>query len=98
MLGLGCENNNIGEFQKVLGDYDTRRVFFLECQAVQDEIQQGAELVKKLISYAAGFKRSLVPISKLVVGLKCGGSDGLSGLTANPLEGDFQTIWLHVGE
>lgn len=89
VLGLGCENNNIGEFQKVLGDYDTRRVFFLECQAVQDEIQQGAELVKKLISYAAGFKRSLVPISKLVVGLKCGGSDGLSGLTANPLVGRF---------
>lgn len=87
VLGLGCENNNIGEFQKVLGDYDEKRVRFLNCQDVEDEIEVGVAIIRELQAYAETFKREPVPVSKLKLGLKCGGSDGLSGITANPLVG-----------
>lgn len=89
VLGLGCENNNIAEFQRVLGDYDERRVRFLNCQDEEDEIASGTELIHELQEYASTFKRQPIPISKLKVGLKCGGSDGFSGITANPLVGNF---------
>lgn len=87
VLGLGCENNNIGEFKKVLGTYDERRVRFLNCQDVPDEIEAGIAIIKELQAYAATFERTPVPVSKLKLGLKCGGSDGFSGITANPLVG-----------
>ncbi|HWR38687.1 MAG TPA: altronate dehydratase family protein [Patescibacteria group bacterium] len=87
VLGLGCENNHIAEFKKVLGNYDERRVKFLVAQEVEDEVASGLELVEELIEHAEGFSRSLWPVSELVVGLKCGGSDGFSGITANPLVG-----------
>lgn len=87
MLGLGCENNNIAEFKKVLGEYNPDRVKFLNAQDCEDELEEGAELIRQLEKYAAGFKRTKVPASKLKIGLKCGGSDGLSGITANPLLG-----------
>lgn len=89
VLGLGCENNNIDVFKKVLGEYDPNRVKFLVVQEQQDEIAEGVKLIDELKAYAAGFKRQPVPISKLKVGLKCGGSDGFSGITANPLVGQF---------
>ena len=89
VLGLGCENNNIDEFKKVLGDVDGERVRFLNAQEVSDEIAEGVRIVEELKEYAKGFKRERVGISKLKVGLKCGGSDGLSGITANPLVGRF---------
>lgn len=87
VLGLGCENNNIGEFKKVLGAYDEKRVRFLNCQDVTDEIEAGIAIIKELQAYADTFKRVPVPVSKLKLGLKCGGSDGFSGITANPLVG-----------
>lgn len=87
VLGLGCENNNIAEFKKVLGEYNPDRVKFLNAQDCEDELEEGAELIRQLEKYAAGFKRTKVPASKLKIGLKCGGSDGLSGITANPLLG-----------
>lgn len=87
VLGLGCENNNIGEFKKVLGTYDPQRVKFLNTQDSEDELEDGVRLIKELQAYAAQFKRQPVPIAKLKVGLKCGGSDGFSGITANPLVG-----------
>lgn len=87
VLGLGCENNNIGEFQKVLGGYDEKRVRFLNCQDVENEIEVGVAIIRELQAYAETFKREPVPVSKLKLGLKCGGSDGLSGITANPLVG-----------
>lgn len=87
VLGLGCENNNIPEFKEALGDYDPNRVKFLITQEVEDEITVGLELMEELIAYASQFSRSDCPISELVVGLKCGGSDGFSGITANPLVG-----------
>lgn len=89
VLGLGCENNNIEVFKKVLGEYDPRRVKFLECQGSSDEIQEGISIIHELKKYADGFKRTKVEVSKLKIGLKCGGSDGYSGITANPLVGRF---------
>lgn len=87
VLGLGCENNNIKEFKKVLGDYNESRVKFLNTQDVSDELEEGVKLISELKAYASTFKRQQVPISKLRLGLKCGGSDGYSGITANPLVG-----------
>ena len=89
VLGLGCENNNIGEFKKVLGDYNPYRVKFLEAQSVEDEIAEGVRIIGELAEYAGQFKREKCPASELIVGLKCGGSDGFSGITANPLVGVF---------
>ncbi|GMA98469.1 altronate dehydratase family protein [Pelosinus sp. IPA-1] len=89
VLGLGCENNHIEEFKKVLGQYDNERVKFLAAQDVEDEVECGIKLVEELIAQAAMDKREACPISELVVGLKCGGSDGFSGITANPLVGEF---------
>ena len=87
VLGLGCENNNIPLMKSVLGEYNEKRVKFLNCQAVEDEIAEGVLLVNELKEYAATFKRERVSISRLRLGLKCGGSDGYSGITANPLVG-----------
>lgn len=87
VLGLGCENNNIDVFKKVLGEYDEKRVRFLNTQDTEDEIKDGIKIIEELKEYASGFKKTKVHISKLKVGLKCGGSDGYSGITANPLVG-----------
>lgn len=89
VLGLGCENNNIPEFQKMLDSWDPDRVSFLNCQDVEDELLEGERLLRQLIDRAAKAVREPVPVSKLIVGLKCGGSDGFSGITANPLTGLF---------
>ncbi|MBQ7872760.1 MAG: altronate dehydratase [Clostridia bacterium] len=87
VLGLGCENNNIDVFKKVLGDVDENRVKFLNAQDAEDDVAEGIKLVRELQEYADTFKREPVPVSKLKIGLKCGGSDGYSGITANPLVG-----------
>lgn len=87
VLGLGCENNNISEFKKVLGEYDGERVKFLNCQDCEDEIAEGLNIITELQRRTQSDKREIVPISALKIGLKCGGSDGLSGITANPLVG-----------
>ena len=87
VLSLGCENNNVNEFKKVLSDYNPERVKFLVTQDVEDEIEAGMRLLDELTAYASAFKRQTVDASELVIGLKCGGSDGLSGITANPLLG-----------
>ena len=87
VLGLGCENLTHEQFVAELGDYDTARVRFLTCQDVEDEMAAGRAILGELIDYAAGFTREPVPVSELVIGMKCGGSDGLSGITANPVIG-----------
>lgn len=87
VLGLGCENNNINELKKVLGEYDEERVRFLNCQEYDDEIAEGVRIITELREKAEKDIRADVPISNLKIGLKCGGSDGLSGITANPLVG-----------
>lgn len=87
VLGLGCENNNIEVFKKVLGSWNDKRVKFLNCQDSSDEIEDGVKIINELKEYANTFNREKVSVSKLKIGLKCGGSDGFSGITANPLVG-----------
>jgi altronate hydrolase len=97
VLGLGCENNTIEEFKKALGDYDGERVKFLVCQEVPDEIEAGKELLAELASHAAMARRESLPVSELVIGMKCGGSDGFSGITANPLVGRLSDLVVRMG-
>ena len=97
VLGLGCENNNIDTFKKVLGEYDPKRVKFLNTQDVDDDVAAGVEIVKELQQYADSFVRTPVPVSKLRIGLKCGGSDGYSGITANPLVGRLSDKVIALG-
>ncbi len=89
VLGLGCENNRMDVFKETLGDYDKDRTEFLIAQDVEDELAAGVELLEKLYVKIKDDKRVEKDISCLKVGLKCGGSDGLSGITANPLVGRF---------
>ena len=89
IVGLGCENNTMTSFRKVLGELDQQRYRFMVAQDSNDEIAAGVVLVNELIAYAAKAKRQPTPVSKLRVGLKCGGSDGFSGITGNPLVGAF---------
>lgn len=93
VLSLGCENNQPDEFMKMLGDYDKDRIKLLVTQKVEDEMEAGMEILRSLYDIAKKDKRETVPVSKLRVGLKCGGSDGFSGITANPLVGEFSD-WL----
>ena len=87
VLGLGCENNNIPEMQKVMGTWNENRVKFLSVQDCENELEQGITLINELKAYASNDKREEVPVSKLKIGLKCGGSDGFSGITANAVCG-----------
>lgn len=93
LLGLGCENNRLSALKEQMQGYDPQRVRFLVAQDVEDEIEEGIKLCAELISNMRSDRRSPQPLSKLKVGLKCGGSDGLSGITANPLAGMFSD-WL----
>ncbi len=97
VLGLGCENNNIAEFKKVLGTWDEKRVRFLNAQDCEDDVAEGIKIINELKEYAATFKRTPVPVSKLRIGLKCGGSDGYSGITANPLVGSLSDKVISLG-
>ena len=87
IVGLGCEHNSIGQLRQVLGEPDPRRVKYFAAQEVEDEMATGMVLLETLAEYVRGFTRQPVPLCKLRVGLKCGGSDGFSGITANPLLG-----------
>lgn len=90
VLSLGCENNQPDAFMEMLGDYDHDRIKLLVTQKVDgDEVEEGMNLLRELYQTARQDHRVDVPISELRVGLKCGGSDGFSGITANPLVGEF---------
>ncbi len=97
VLGLGCENSNIGELKKYIGPYNPDRVKFLVAQDSEDEIADGLALVKQLADYARTAKREPIPCSELIIGMKCGGSDGLSGITANPAVGVFSDLLIAEG-
>ncbi|MCD7836870.1 MAG: altronate dehydratase family protein [Lachnospiraceae bacterium] len=97
VLGLGCENSNIDVLKPYIGDYDENRVKFLVCQEHDDEIADAVEIIRGLIDYASEFKREQISVSRLVIGMKCGGSDGLSGITANPLVGRFSDKLISKG-
>ena len=97
VLGLGCENNGIGEMKKVLGEYNEERVRFLNIQDVEDELTEGTKILSELKELMKNDKRESVPISKLRIAVKCGGSDGYSGITANPLVGRAMDVFSEYG-
>jgi altronate hydrolase len=95
VLGLGCEENLVSKFKETLGSYDEKRTRFLVCQDVCDEVDEGVKLLYELYENMKNDKRVSKPLSVLRIGLKCGGSDGMSGITANPLLGkisDFLSL------
>lgn len=97
VLELGCENLTHEQFLEELGDYDPERVKFLTCQEVGDEFEEARKLLEKCAKYAGQFSRKPIPVSELVIGMKCGGSDGLSGITANPTVGYFSDMLVARG-
>lgn len=97
IVGLGCENNQPDALKEMLGDYDTNRVKFLVTQKVDDEHEEGMKILRELYDLTSEDKRVDVPLSELKVGLKCGGSDGFSGITANPLLGVFSDFLVAQG-
>ncbi len=97
VLGLGCENNNIKVFKEILGQYDEDRVRFLNCQDVSDEIEAGVKIINELKENAKKQGREPISVSELKIGLKCGGSDGFSGITANALLGNLTDKVVSMG-
>ena len=96
VLGLGCENCNIPVLMDYIGEYDPERVKFLQCQDCEDEMEAAMELLGQLYEKASGDVRVECDASQLIIGMKCGGSDGLSGITANPAVGAFSDILISL--
>ncbi|MBR1402420.1 MAG: altronate dehydratase [Prevotella sp.] len=98
VLSLGCENNQPEDFMAMLGDYDRERIKLLVTQRVEgDEVEEGMRILRELYQIAKKDERQPCPLSELRVGLKCGGSDGFSGITANPLVGEFSDFLVAQG-
>lgn len=97
VLGLGCENNQMNRFREEIGAVDADRVKFLVAQDVEDEVETGFGLCRDIIERMRADRREPLPISRLKVGLKCGGSDGFSGITANPLVGRISDRLVSMG-
>ena len=97
LVSLGCENNNLEYMQEFLGDYDKERILTLVTQESDSEIEDGVALVKKKKKKASKDERTMQPLSKLTIGFKCGGSDGFSGITANPLCGYLTDYFTSIG-
>ncbi|MBR7133524.1 MAG: altronate dehydratase [Clostridia bacterium] len=97
VVGLGCENGNIAELKKLLGEYDEARVKFIVSQDFENEIAEGVKIIEELSKIADTYKREECKASELVIGLKCGGSDGFSGITANPLLGSLSDKIIGMG-
>lgn len=97
VVGLGCENNKMEDFRTLFGPEYQRKLRFMVCQQEEDELAVGGRLLGELAEYASRFQRQALPASKLVVGMKCGGSDGLSGITANPTVGAFSDKLIAMG-
>ena len=97
VVGLGCENNQPDLFREFLGSYDESRIKFMVVQKVEDEYEEGMKLLREIYDIASQDVRTEVPLSELRVGLKCGGSDGFSGITANPLLGLFSDFLVAQG-
>ncbi len=97
VLGLGCENSNIDVLKPYIGQYSEDRVKFLVCQESEDEVADALALIEELARYAGRFHREPISCGELVIGMKCGGSDGLSGITANPTVGVFSDLLISKG-
>lgn len=97
VLGLGCENSGVDELKKYLGDYDEKQVRFLVTQECEDEIEEALTILEELAECVKQFHREPISCSELIVGMKCGGSDGLSGITSNPAVGAFSDLLIGMG-
>ena len=98
VLGLGCENNQPDAFMEMLGEYDKDRIKLLVTQQVDgDEVEAGMDILRSLYQLVKNDVRTPCPLNQLRVGLKCGGSDGFSGITANPLVGEFSDYLVAQG-
>ena len=97
VLGLGCENSNIDVLKNYLNDYDTDRVKFLVAQEHEDEIKDSLDIIANLADVVSQDKREEIDASELIIGMKCGGSDGLSGISANPTVGGFSDLLISKG-
>lgn len=97
ILCLGCENLTKQQFLEELGAFDEERIKFMVCQDVADEMETGRKLLKDCCRFASDFRRTPVGANELIVGMKCGGSDGLSGITANPVVGRFSDMLIAQG-
>ena len=98
VVGLGCENNQPDQFMETLGDYDRDRIRLLVTQKVDgDEVEAGMAILRELYAIASQDQREVCGLDKLRIGLKCGGSDGFSGITANPLVGEFSDYLVAQG-
>lgn len=97
VIGLGCENNTMDSFKALVGEVDEERVKFMVSQEEEDEVESGKKLLSEIAEVVKKDKRTVVPMSKLVVGMKCGGSDGFSGITGNPLVGRFTNELVAMG-
>ncbi len=97
VVGLGCENNQVEAFAELVGKVDESRVKYMICQKEEDEIARGLELLREIYGVVKCDKRETTPLSELRIGLKCGGSDGFSGITGNPLLGLFSDYLVAQG-
>jgi altronate hydrolase len=100
VMGLGCENNHLAAFREVLeadGEIDPERIRFYNLQEAEDEIDTGLELLEALVARAEQDRRQPLGADKLVLGMKCGGSDAFSGITANPLLGEVADTLIQLG-
>ena len=97
VIGLGCENNTMESFKAMLGEVDEERIKFMVCQEETDEIESGKKILSQLADVVKKDQRTALPMSRLIVGMKCGGSDGFSGITANPLVGRFTNELVAMG-
>ncbi len=97
VIGLGCENNQVDAFRETLGDFDSDRVRFMICQKQDDEVEAGLEALHQLYAAMRHDRREPGRLSELKFGLECGGSDGLSGITANPMLGRFSAYVIGNG-
>ena len=97
VVGLGCENNQPDIFRQFVGEVDETRVKYIVAQKCDDEIAEGMKLLRDIYKEARKDQRTDIPLSELRVGLKCGGSDGFSGITANPLLGVFSDFLVAQG-
>jgi len=96
-VGLGCENNSLSGIKKTLAPYKRDNIAYFNCQDVEDEIAYGLDIVEGFIAKARGLKREECPASDLLIGLKCGGSDAFSGLSANPTVGKVSDAVICMG-
>lgn len=97
MVGLGCENNQPDIFKEFVGEVDDSRIRYMVAQKCEDEISEGMKLLHGIYKEVKKDVRTDIPLSELRVGLKCGGSDGFSGITANPLLGLFSDFLIAQG-